>query len=124
MIIDTSVLLAIFFDETHGAWAAQVIAQSPSIPRMSTVNLTETLILLEDRQPKRFKSLRKKLLNSGIEFVAPDVKQSTLAASARLKYPLNLGDCFAYALSKLHECPLLTLDHDFQKTDCQLHAFP
>ena len=38
-------------------------------------------------------------------------------AAARLRYPLNLGDCFAYALSAAENCPILTLDSDFQKCD-------
>jgi uncharacterized protein with PIN domain len=34
-----------------------------------------------------------------------------------LRYPLNRDDCFACALAKLEDCPLLTLDADFRKTD-------
>ena len=67
--------------------------------RMSTVNLAEALILLEDRQPRLFEQLRTRLLTSGIRFVAPDAEQATTAAAARLRLPLNLGDCFAYALA-------------------------
>lgn len=32
-------------------------------------------------------------------------------------FPLKLGDCFAYALAKTENCPLLTLDRDFRATD-------
>ena len=30
---------------------------------------------------------------------------------------LNFGDCFAYALAKEHDCPLLFVGDDFTKTD-------
>jgi uncharacterized protein with PIN domain len=40
-----------------------------------------------------------------------------LAAAARLKFPLNLGDCFAYALSAIENQPILTLDEDFRRCD-------
>ena len=30
---------------------------------------------------------------------------------------LNFGDCFAYALARKHECPLLFVGNDFSKTD-------
>ncbi|HEX3557202.1 MAG TPA: type II toxin-antitoxin system VapC family toxin [Thermoanaerobaculia bacterium] len=29
----------------------------------------------------------------------PDVEQARIVAEARFRYPLNLGDCFAYALA-------------------------
>ncbi len=84
---------------------------------MSTVNLTETLIRLRDRQPQLADELEEGVLESGIRFVAPDVEQARIAARARLQYPLNLGDCFAYALAVQEGCPILTLDRDFLRTD-------
>ena len=32
---------------------------------------------------------------------------------------LNFGDCFAYALAKERQCPLLFIGNDFAKTDLQ-----
>jgi len=87
---------------------------------MSTVNLTEVLIRLKDRRPDNLVHLESQLLNSGIRFVAPDVEQARLAAEARLKFPLNLGDCFAYALAKTMDLTLLTLDLDFRAVDVPL----
>ena len=51
MVVDTSILIAVFFDEAQAAWAAEQMNQHAAVLRMSTVNLTETLILLRDRQP-------------------------------------------------------------------------
>lgn len=85
--------------------------------RMSTVNLAETLIILRDRQPHHFAQLEHRVLNSGIKFVAPDLDQARSAAEARLRYPLNLGDCFAYALARSEKVGILTLDVDFRAVD-------
>jgi len=30
---------------------------------------------------------------------------------------LNFGDCFAYALAKENDCPLLYVGNDFERTD-------
>jgi len=84
---------------------------------MSTVNLTEVLIRVRDRQPQMYESIRSELLAGGIRFVPPDVRQAEIAAEARLRFPLNLGDCFAYALAVAEECPILTLDRDFRAVD-------
>jgi len=32
---------------------------------------------------------------------------------------LNFGDCFAYAVAKAHDCPLLYVGNDFATTDLQ-----
>jgi ribonuclease VapC len=114
MVVDTSVILAVFFKEKYAEWAVEQMNAHARELRMSTVNLTETLIRLQDRQPQLFSSLEEKLLDNGIRFVAPDVEQARIAAEARIKYPLNLGDCFAYALASQEDCPILTLDKDFR----------
>jgi ribonuclease VapC len=117
VVVDTSVLLAIFFGEPFGEWAAARLEEHAAELRMSTVNLAETLIRIRDRQPESFDALESELLKSGIRFVPPDVHQAQIAAEARLRYPLNLGDCFAYALAVAESCPILTLDGDFRSVD-------
>jgi hypothetical protein len=80
---------------------------------MSTGNLTEALIIFLNRKPENFAKLWSNLLDAGFAFVPPDRAQAELAAEARVQFPLNFGDCFAYALAKTLNVPLLTLDHDF-----------
>ena len=120
MVVDTSVLLSVLFDEVHADWAQQQLEEYAGRLRMSTVNLAETLIRLGDRQPQLAEELEEDLLTSGIRFVAPDLEQARLAAAARLRWPINLGDCFAYALAIREESPILTLDADFLRVDCPL----
>lgn len=117
MVVDTSVLLAVFFAEPDGEWAAKQLADHAPELRMSTVNLTEVLIRVRDRQPQLYEKIEAELLSSGIRFVPPDVEQARIAAEARIRYPLNLGDCFAYALAVSESCPILALDRDFRVVD-------
>lgn len=84
---------------------------------MSTVNLAETLIRVRDRQPNLYEQLETRLLGSGIRFIAPDEQQARIVAEARFRYPLNLGDCFVYALASVEDCPILALDRDFRNVD-------
>ncbi len=123
MIIDSSVILAIYFKEQYAFWAAEQLNSSYGDLKMSTVNLTEVLIQLEDRQPQNHQLLTTQLLNSPIKFIPPDIEQSQIAAAARLRFPLNLGDCYAYALAKVSRDKILTLDVDFKKTDLTI-LFP
>jgi ribonuclease VapC len=84
---------------------------------MSTVNLVEALIRIRDRQPALATDLEERLLTSGIRFVPPDVAQAKVAADARLRLPLNLGDCSAYALAVVEGCPILAVHRDFRSID-------
>lgn len=117
MVVDASVILAILFAEPHAAWAAQRLGEHAGALRMSTVNLAEVLILVRDRQPMLFDELERRVLDSGIRFIPPDTEQARVAADARLRLPLNLGDCFAYALAVAEGCPILSLDADFARID-------
>jgi ribonuclease VapC len=117
VVVDTSVLLAIFFAEPNAEWAAARLAENAGALYMSTVNLTETLIRVRDQRPDSFAQIEEELLNSAIRFVPPDVQQARIAAEARLRYPLNLGDCFAYALATVEDLPILAIDRDFRSVD-------
>jgi ribonuclease VapC len=119
MVIDTSAILAIYFQESGADWARQHIAQSPRV-LMSTVNLAEALLRFRDTRPAVADELEARLLASDIDFIAPDVAQASIVARARINYPLNFGDCFAYALAKTQNLPLLTLDRDFRAVDLPL----
>lgn len=116
MVIDSSAILAVYFEEPTAIWVSEQIAKADRV-LMSTVNLAETLMRIGDKQPAKSDLLERRLLTSAIEFIPPDTQQAQLAAVARFQYPLNLGDCFAYALAKMRNAPLLTLDSDFRSTD-------
>lgn len=117
VVVDSSVFLAILFAEPHAEWAAGQLQAHASELRMSTVNLSEILIRVRDRQPQLYEELEEQVLTSGIRFVPPDVRQARIVAEARLRFPLNLGDCFAYALAVVEACPILAIDGDFRSVD-------
>jgi ribonuclease VapC len=117
MVIDTSALLAVYFKEPHAAWTADRMKENEDRLMMSTANYTEALIIVLDRQRADWDKFRRFVADSPITLVPPSESQAELAAAARMKYPLNLGDCFAYALAKEEDCPLLALDEDFRNTD-------
>jgi ribonuclease VapC len=113
-------VLAVFFNESAGPWALDQLQKNRHDLQMSTVNYAEVLILIQDRQPRLFPEIRGKIEESSLRLIPPTAEQAEIAASARLRYPLNLGDCFAYALAKQEACPLLTLDRDFRRTDVKV----
>jgi uncharacterized protein with PIN domain len=84
---------------------------------MSTVNYAEVIIFVQDRQPAGYTPIRREIEAQPFRFVPPTARQGEIAAAARLKYPLNLGDSFCYALAKEEECPWLTLYRDFRRLD-------
>jgi ribonuclease VapC len=120
-VVDTSALLAVYLNEPLADRVSQAMSR-PDRLLMSTVNLTECLMVFGHRFPDRARDLRQRLLSEPIEFVSVDIDQATLAADARHRFPLNLGDCFAYALARSLNLPLLTLDADFIKTDLTILA--
>lgn len=117
MVVDTSIILAVYFNEPTAAWAASQLNAHAGQLRMSTVNPAESLIRIRDRQPTLADQLEQQILGSNIQFIAPDQVQAQIAAKARLEFSLNLGDCFAYALARVENCPILTLDRDFRRVD-------
>jgi ribonuclease VapC len=117
MVVDTSALLAMLLNEPPAAWVAEQLRANRRNLLMSTVNLAETLIRLRSILAGGAGAVETDLLNGSVRFVAPTVEQARQAAIARGRFPLNLGDCFAYALSVAEDCPILTLDDDFRRCD-------
>ena len=78
MIVDTSVVMAVLFDEPDARWAAAVMNEHAAALRMSTVNLAEALVGIRDRQPQLSEAVEARLLESSIRFVAPDIEQARL----------------------------------------------
>ena len=117
MVVDSSALLAVLLGEPASAWVVERLTENSDRLLMSTVNLTEVLIRLRDLQPDDFEVLRGELYRGWVRYVPPNTTHAEIAAQARLEYPLNLGDCFAYALAVVEDCPILTLDTDFRVVD-------
>jgi ribonuclease VapC len=120
LVVDTSALLAVFFNEKAGPWVLDQLHANSGDLAMSTVNYAELLILVQDRQPGASREIREAIESSSIRLVPPSPRHAEVAAAARLRFPLNLGDCFAYALAKDEDQRLLTLDRDFRRCDLEV----
>jgi ribonuclease VapC len=119
VVVDSSALLAVLFAEPLAERVANILSASEQ-PVMSAVNYAECLIRVLDRAPLAANTLERTLAEFALEIVPVDRMLASDAAIARLRYPINLGDCFAYALAKSRGMTLLTLDADFDKTDVAL----
>lgn len=124
MVIDTSALLAILFDEPEAPSIELAIERDP-IRLMAAPSALEAAIVVERRlgEPGG-RELDLLLHKAGIDLVPFDAEQMEIARHAYRRYGkrgqrsgLNYGDCFAYALARRSGEPLLFVGNDFQQTD-------
>ena len=131
MIIDTSALLAILFDESDGPALLRRIAEAP-IRLMSSANAVEAWIVADRHaNPAKGPALDALLETLGIDIVPVTIQHARLARTAYHTYGkgrhpagLNFGDCFAYALAKATDLPLLFKGDDFGQTDVPVVPVP
>jgi ribonuclease VapC len=124
MVLDTSALLAILFDEPERRAFTQAI-EAAARRLLSVANFVEASLILESRYgAEGVRALDRLLATAGVELVPVDLAQAQGAREAfrafgkgRHRAGLNFGDCFAYALAKSVGEPLLFKGHDFERTD-------
>lgn len=124
MIVDSSAVLVIAFQEPEAARFAAAILNS-SQRHMSNVNWLETMLVVQGRWGASAADDALVLIQQlGIETLPFDASQMHEALEAWRRYgkgrhaaALNLGDCCAYAASKVEGRPLLFKGGDFDKTD-------
>jgi ribonuclease VapC len=125
MVIDASAVLAILFDEPEAAALTSAIADDP-VRLMSAASILECSMVIESRYGEAGgRELDLLLHRAHIECAAFSAEQLELARHAHRAFGrghpahLNLGDCFAYALSKVSGEPLLFKGDDFRQTDTE-----
>jgi ribonuclease VapC len=124
VILDTSALVAILFEEPEAAEFAQLILDA-DVCRLSVVNRLELAIVLERQaKPEAARQAEAFLRAAAVVEEPVTLHQGALARQAfydfgrgRHKARLNFGDCFAYALAKAMNEPLLFKGRDFVATD-------
>lgn len=131
MIVDTSALLAVLYQEEDALYFAEAIAAAPD-PQMSAANFLEAAINVDmfgDAEASR--QLDAFIRRAGIEITAVTFDQAQIARQAYLDFGkgrhsagLNFGDCFAYALARETGEPLLFKGDDFRKTDIPVYESP
>ena len=126
MIVDTSAVLAILFNEEDAETYARAISEAES-RSMSAVNFVEAAIVVEaqtkERGSRQFDAFFRR---AGIVIEPVTEEQAHAARQAYTDFGkahhaagLNFGDCFAYALAKVTGEPLLFKGQDFKKTDLE-----
>jgi ribonuclease VapC len=124
MIIDSSAVLAILFNENDAEVYARAIAQADA-SRISAINYVEAAIVVEaqtreggTRQFDAFFRRASVIIEPVTEEHAHIARQAyTDFGKGRHRAGLNFGDCFAYALAKARHEPLLFKGDDFKNTD-------
>jgi ribonuclease VapC len=124
MVVDSSALVAVILQEDERpVFEDLILRRSDAV--ISVASLLEvTITLLGRRRDSDATRLDETLSILAISTRAVDLEQGILARQAfvrfgRRRHPaaLNFGDCFAYALAKARDEPLLFKGGDFAKTD-------
>lgn len=124
MVIDTSVIAAIAFDEPEASGFHEKIVEDP-VRLISAATVLEAAMVIEARLGEAGGAdLDLWLHKTGAEIVAVTAEHADQARRTWRRYgkgrhpaSLNYGDCFAYALAKLANEPLLFKGDDFSRTD-------
>lgn len=130
MVLDTSAVLAVLFDEPERRTFTLAIERDPR-RLMSAANVLESALVAETRRGEPAgRELDLLLHRADVQVVPLEADQVELARSAwrrfgRGRHPagLNFGDCFAYALAATSGEPLLFKGEDFPHTDIAAIGF-
>ena len=128
MFVDASAIVAMLTREAEADIFLDLVEAAPS-PMTSPIAIFEaTAGICRKRQSsveQAQQDVRQFLADADIRVVDVTEEAATEALSAFARYgkgrghpaQLNLGDCFAYAVAKLHASPVLFKGNDFSKTD-------
>lgn len=124
MIVDSSALLAICFEEAERDVFTEAILTAND-PRIGAPNFIETVMVVEGRGGEAAgRELDTIAANLGLAIVPFDTTHVAAAREAFRRFgkgrhpaALNFGDCCAYGLAKSLALPLLYKGNDFALTD-------
>jgi ribonuclease VapC len=124
MIVDSSAIVAIAFQEPEAERMAAAILQSPE-RHISAVNWLETMMVLESRAGIAATDgallILSQLSVGTLPFGEAQMQEAHEAwrrfGKGRHAAGLNIGDCCAYAAAKIEDRPLLFKGADLEKTD-------
>jgi len=123
MVVDTSALIAILFDEPEKPAFASAI-DAAADPKVSAVTRVEAMMVYRGRRQSDPADVIALVGILGLKTIDVDRAQADRALDAFTRFGkgrhparLNLGDCFVYALAASLNEPLLFKGSDFLKTD-------
>jgi ribonuclease VapC len=124
MIVDTSAIMAILRQESDASAFGAALAREPRTG-ISAATLVELCMVAESRAgAAMWAEIETLMADAAIEVAPFTAEQAALACEGwrrfgKGRHPagLNLGDCFAYALARQRDEPLLFKGEDFARTD-------
>ncbi|MFH1574771.1 MAG: type II toxin-antitoxin system VapC family toxin [Acidobacteriota bacterium] len=127
MILDTSAILAIIFQEPGYEVLIEKLAGARN-PGIGVPTLCETAIVISARLNRDARALVARFLMEGTIATVPFGDAHFAAAvDAWLRYgkgrhtaSLNFGDCMSYATARVADAPLLCTGKDFALTDLMI----
>jgi ribonuclease VapC len=122
IVVDASALVAILAGEPEADAFLKLLIETPSL--LSPLGFWETTVAARRvLGPDGQQSLLALMDALRIEITAAGGETARIAVEAETRFGkrtparLNLGDCFAYALAKERNLPLLYKGDDFSQTD-------
>jgi ribonuclease VapC len=131
MIVDSSALIAILRAEPEAQAFAKAIAAARD-RRVSAVNFTEAAVVIDgSRDPIASRRFDELVREAELQIEPVTESQARIAREAYRDFgkgsghraSLNFGDCFAYALAKAKQEPMLCKGNDFKHTDLSIAEF-
>jgi len=130
MVIDSSALLSIGFEEPEQDRLVLAIAQTAR-RLISPVNWTESMIVAESRKGREAAERLRLLADTLSIRMAPFSEDTAWEAHQAWRFfgkgrhpaALNMGDCWAYATARMTGEPLLFKGDDFARTDVKSVAW-
>lgn len=125
MIVDTSAIVAVVRHEPEAQRCTDLILSDP-VRRMSAGNLLEAYLVIDGaRTPAPSEKLDAVIISLRLTIEPVTAEQVEIARDAFRRFGkgrghparLNYGDCFAYALARFRDEPLLFVGSDFAQTD-------
>jgi ribonuclease VapC len=121
IVVDTSALMAVVLNEPRANDCMAAMEQDPGLV-ISAGTLAETLIVATRRGVG---PVMERLVQELTMETVPVTEAEAWRVSEAYAHwgrgvhraALNFGDCFAYALAKERQCPLLFVGSDFARTD-------
>jgi ribonuclease VapC len=121
MIIDTSAVLAILLAERDATIFAKAI-ENAGDRRMSAAGYLEAALVIDNRgDAVAQREFDRFFQRSGISIEPVTLEQGRIKdfGKGHHRAGLNFGDCFAYALARILDQPLLYKGRDFSHTDLE-----
>ena len=127
MVVDTSAIVAIARGEPEALAFSEMLARTPG-KLIAAPSYLECAFVMAGLAPTKGLPFLQGLVSDTLITIVPFVERELEAAmDARRKFSrgsghaakLNFGDCFAYALARTRNLPLLFKGNDFVHTDIE-----